>query len=169
MAIKLLFETALTDNSDTDIETVGTLRYEPDGKLYKWVENISASVALAAGQPVFYDQSLHATPAAMFQGVLQVATSADLSLFAGIAMSAIPYGEYGWIQVAGVSITALWLNSCSNDIPVGASLLLVSGAGALSWQADTAIMGSAPAIALVSVASGESVAAARATMLNCIR
>lgn len=167
--IKTLFETALTENRDSDIEGVGTFREESDGKVFKWVKNLSTGTALAAGQPVYYDQSLHATPVAMFQGVLQVADTADLSLFAGIAMSAIPYLEYGWIQISGLSLTALWLNSVSNDIPVGAALFLVSGQGALVWQADTSIMGNTPAIACVSVASGESVAAARATMLNCMR
>jgi hypothetical protein len=36
--IKTLFETALTDIRSTDIEGVSTLRYESDGRVFRWVK-----------------------------------------------------------------------------------------------------------------------------------
>lgn len=169
MANKVLFEVALTDYDDVDVEGVGTLR-EEGNKVYKWVENISASAALVAGQPVCYDVSLAATPAAMFQGVLQAEAAADIEFFAGIAMSAIPFGEYGWIQVQGVSITALCINSDSVAVAAGDTLILVSAEVALSLgAAGGGVFNPNPAVAISSQASGITVAVAGSVMLNCMR
>ncbi|QDP56796.1 MAG: hypothetical protein Unbinned400contig1000_15 [Prokaryotic dsDNA virus sp.] len=106
---KELFLTALTDTKSTDVEGVGTVRQEGD-KWYRWVQNDESSDALRAGDLVCYDLSQNEN---MHENVLQPVT-ADLFHMAGIAMSAIAAGEYGWIQIEGWYDDAYVRNSASN-------------------------------------------------------
>jgi hypothetical protein len=101
MATKILFQTKLTDIEETDLEMVGVLRFEEDGRVFQWVKN-TATTALTAKQPVCYEVAL-AGSIAMFQSVLSPAT-ADLMMAAGIAVTAIAASGgkmYGWTQVRG--------------------------------------------------------------------
>jgi hypothetical protein len=99
--IKTLFVTKLTDVKSTDIEGVGTLRYEPEGKIYRWVKNRNTT-AFTAKQPVCYDAD-NAGSSILIQKV-NTPVTADLMLQAGIAVSAIAASGgncYGWVQVQG--------------------------------------------------------------------
>lgn len=93
---KLVFLTAVTDTKDSDVEGVGAIRQEGD-KFYRWVKNTEGSAALRVGAPVCYDLSDNET---LHEGVLSPVT-ADLAFLAGIAVSAIPAGEWGWILIEG--------------------------------------------------------------------
>lgn len=102
--IKTLFETKLTDVAKTDIEGVGTLRYESEGSIYRWVKNCSATTALAAKEPVCYNEANVGTKA-VFESV-EIPTSGNVMLQAGLAVTAIVASaadalEYGWICVQG--------------------------------------------------------------------
>jgi len=171
--MKILFQTALTDYSSKDLEGVGTIRVEADGKVYRWVENLNASVAFLAGQPVNYDAT--ATLANMFEGAIACA-AADEELLAGVAMSAIPAGSYGWIQIKGLSVTARVTNSVSGsagqNIVIGDALTVVSAATSFTYTAaggNTAKNGPAIAAEAVSQASATTLTtAAKGVWLNCI-
>ncbi len=99
MAQKVLFETALTETSDTDIEGIGTERVDQKGRRYRWVKNASAPTA-RVGAPACYDMG-NGEANDFVDEVLSDSVDEDLNLFAGIFLSAIPNGEYGWIQVWG--------------------------------------------------------------------
>lgn len=99
MAQKVLFETALTETSDTDIEGIGTERTDVKGRRYRWVKNASAPTARVGG-PACYDMG-NGAAADFVDEVLTDPADEDVRLFAGIFLSAIPNGEYGWIQTWG--------------------------------------------------------------------
>lgn len=104
MAQKILFETALTDTEDTDVEGVGTERIDSKGRRYRWVKNASAPTA-RVGAPACYDMG-NGAAADFVDEVLSDLADEDIALFAGIFLSAIPNGEYGWIQTWGRYATA---------------------------------------------------------------
>ena len=82
--LKKQFVTGITDTKATDVEGVGVLRYEPEGKVYRWVKNRNAT-AITAGQPVCYDAG-NAGSTAIFESV-NMPVSADLMLLAGCAVA----------------------------------------------------------------------------------
>ena len=99
--IKQVSNQPLAEVSTTDRDGVGTLRYDEDGNIYRYVKN-TATTALTAKQPVCYEVAL-AGSVAIFQSVLTPAT-ADLMMAAGIAVTAIGASGgsmYGWTQVQG--------------------------------------------------------------------
>lgn len=97
---KVLFETvSVTEVRTTDVEGVGTMRYEED-KVYRWVQN-DFGTDLIVGDVVFHTFSDTTT---MDQNVSECLT-ANLAIMAGVAVSAIPTTEYGWIQVFGYNPT----------------------------------------------------------------
>ena len=99
---KVVFGTALTDTATTDIEGIGTLRWDGD-KLYRWVKNGEAT-AQAAGNLVCHQFSNGSTA---IEHILTPLT-ADLGFMAGVCISAIPATPgYGWIQVLGYGGAAL--------------------------------------------------------------
>ncbi len=93
--MKKVFQTALTDLKTTDVESVGTLRFEGN-KVYKWVQ-FSGVTAVVAGTLVCYNTTVGAN-----LGVTGV-DGANSVVAAGIAQVAVGTGtvQYGWIQVAG--------------------------------------------------------------------
>jgi len=94
-AKKQLFITELTDFSKKDLEGVGSVRETADGNVYRWVKNADGS-DLVAGQSVGYEL----TSVDHYKSVNLTQSGAYL---AGVAMSAIPTGQYGWIQVSGLN------------------------------------------------------------------
>lgn len=79
----------------------GTVADGHDGKRYKYVQYNSAAGAVAAVQG---NVAYYFAPGGASAGATTVVTS-DLSdsanLGAGVLMSAIPNGSYGWIQIKG--------------------------------------------------------------------
>lgn len=98
LGIKKIFRTPLNVVSTTDIEGVGTLRFE-GASVYKWVK-FTGTTAVAIGDVVCY--VAYATDATG-----TVTDAANTNLGAGVAMCANPISTvgYGWIQVKGVSGT----------------------------------------------------------------
>ncbi|MHA2264866.1 MAG: hypothetical protein ACXAEN_20935 [Candidatus Thorarchaeota archaeon] len=107
--IKSLFQTALTDLDTTDKDNIGQLRYEDDGKVYRYVKNISATALVANGACL---KALTSVLSAINQKVRSVdtttAATAQLSIPGGVPVTAIAAsgastGDHGWIQVAGAA------------------------------------------------------------------
>lgn len=139
--IKTLFETKLTDIKSTDVEGVGTLRYEDNGNVYRWVKNEGSS-ALTAKQPVCYDVSDVGT-IALFQTVLTPATD-DLMMAAGIAVTAIGASGaicYGWVLAQGYAKDSRVLAVSGTAVAVGDQLIPADGATTLT---RTVAVGTAP-------------------------
>ena len=164
--IKVLFETALTDVKSTDVEGVGTLRYE-DEKVYRWVKNHAATV-IAAKAPVCYDAGAVGT-IALFDSV-ETPVTADLMLSAGVAMTAFAISGgvcYGWTQVQGYFKDArvgspATSSGLSAAIAIGATLLPKDG---LTWLGHSVAVGTAPSYAFHYVAL-ETLAAATPSVAN---
>lgn len=127
MAIKTIFETELTDLKDSDVEGVGTLRYEADGTKYRWEKNRNAT-AFTAKQPVCYDAGNVGT-SALFESVNSPVT-ADLMLQAGIAVTAIEASGsdcFGWILVEGYFQDARVLGVSGTAVAIGDELVAADG------------------------------------------
>jgi len=109
---KLLFATQnVTDTRDTDVEGVGTLRWDGD-KCYRWVANATTDVSFTVGEVVCHDITNTST---MMQTIIKPAT-ADLSMLAGVCVSNIASStgtnpkRFGWIQVFGYCATVSVIN-----------------------------------------------------------
>lgn len=100
MGMKVLFETGLTDVSTTDIEGIGTLRFDEFGNRYRWVYNASA-FASRVGSPACYDATLYSGNN-FLKHVLAAPADADILYLGGIFLSIIPTLNYGWIQTWGM-------------------------------------------------------------------
>lgn len=109
--------TESTTNKDYILEWAGSLRFDEDGKTYRFVQNDNASNAFLLGQPVCYQMGNAGV--ALLKNVKDAAT-ADLSLFAGVAVGLIPAGGYGWIQVSGYNA------AIQVDSPVTATMVIGS-------------------------------------------
>ncbi len=94
--MKTIFNTFVTDVSDTDKEGVGALRVEGN-KTYKWVkyDDGSANLAAAVGDVVGYKTGGYAT-----QTVTSDASDCD-GIGAGVLMAAPADGQFCWIQIKG--------------------------------------------------------------------
>ena len=177
MGQKVLFETALTDVKSTDVEGVGMLRDEGDGRIYRWVKNRNAT-AFTAKQPVCYDVGNVGTNA-LFQSVNSPVT-ADLMVQAGIALTAIAASGgncYGWVQVEGYCQDALvatpntTAGGITAAIAVGSTLVCVDAKTALAHEsvAATHPVYSNHFIALETLAAATpSVATAKDVLVKCL-
>lgn len=126
MGIKQLFETALTDTRTTDVEGVGVLRFEPDGKVYRWVKAKTATDFLE-GQPVCFDiAGGTGSLTSLVQTVLH-ASDTNLGLFAGITMTAMGTADYGWIQCYGFHADAKHNAGTGQVFTAGAFLMCQTG------------------------------------------
>jgi hypothetical protein len=88
----------------TDIEGVGRLRWYQN-QCYRWVKN-STGGALTAGRAYYFGT---ANTLGLFAEIFTFGQSTKgtaINLLAGIAMSAVNAGEYGWVLVYGVYATA---------------------------------------------------------------
>ena len=119
VSMKKVFVTKLTDTSTTDLEGIGVIRFE-GAKVYKWVsyDAGTGSVAAVAGNCVVYhgDDSVVADSAA---DVTMDIT--DGTIVAGVLQAIIADGSYGWIQIKGVAILTIALDSGAdeNELIVG--------------------------------------------------
>lgn len=141
MAQKILFQTALTDLEDTDVEGVYTLRTEEDGTVYQWVKNRNAT-AFTAKQPVCFDAG-NVGSSALFKTVNSPVT-ADLMLAAGIAVTAIAASGgdcYGWIMRRGYFKDARVLGVSGTAVAVGDELVAVN---AQTYLTRATAVGTAP-------------------------
>lgn len=136
MALKTLFQTALTDIKDSDVEGVGVLRYDEDGNIYRWEKNRNAT-AWTAKQPVCYDAGNVGT-SALFKSANQPVT-ADLMLAAGIAMAAVEASGsdcYGWVQVQGYCADARVRTPKTDTLEIGGEVVAVNAKTYLERQGD---------------------------------
>lgn len=129
---KVLFQTGLTETRTTDVEGKGTVREDRFGNKYRWVYNASA-IAAVPGGPVCYDLSLHAGEN-FRKHVLVDFIDADILFLAGIAISAIPTVNYGWILTHGKYSTANVAlasgESCAaNDLLIPSTLVATAVTG----------------------------------------
>lgn len=109
MAQKILFQTKLTGLELTDIEGIGSLRYDEYGNVYRWVKNSSSTALVVAGACLRPVTSVAlASVKKVYTTDVGGAVTASVNLPAGVAITAIAAsgststGSYGWIQVKGV-------------------------------------------------------------------
>jgi hypothetical protein len=116
----------------------GKIRIDAEGKEYRFVFNDESATDFAAGNVVCYDISN--VGADLFKSVLLPVT-ADLYMFAGVCVSAIPFGGCGWIQIAGYNALCHVDEPGTTAIAIGSTLDPANG---LAYaQSDTAA-GTAP-------------------------
>lgn len=170
MAEKVLFQTALTDAKDSDVEGVGNLRKDSDGNVYRWVKNRNAT-AFTAMQPVCYDVGNVGTDA-LIKAVNSPVTN-DLMLQAGIALTALEASGsdcYGWVQVQGYCQDARVVGVSGTAVSIGDEL--VSANGETTLTRATAV-GTAPKrpltfIALETVSDATGATYAKDVYVKCL-
>ena len=85
---------SVTDYRDTDVEGVGSLRFE-DNCIYMWVKN-AHTAALASGDLACLDPTKDITE-------VKLPSTAAIMFLAGVVKSTtIPTLKFGWIQVLGL-------------------------------------------------------------------
>jgi hypothetical protein len=117
------------------------LRYESDGRVFRWVKNRNAT-AFTAKQPVCYDVGNVGTNA-LFKSVNSPVT-ADLMAAAGIAVTAIAASGglcYGWVAVEGYFQDARVLGVSGTAVAVGDELV---AANATTTLTRATAVGTAP-------------------------
>ncbi len=102
--IKKIFQTKLADTSTSDLEGVGTIRFE-GSKIYKWVKynNGAGPVASVAGGMGYY---YALSKDGVSQGYENSEVTMDFTdgLFcAGVFQAVIADASYGWIQIRGAA------------------------------------------------------------------
>jgi len=131
--LKKQFVTGITDLTATDVEGVGVLRYESEGKVYRWVKNRNAT-AFTAKQPVCYDVG-NIGSVALFEAVNSPVT-ADLMVAAGCAVTAIAASGglcFGWVLVEGWFADVPVLDISGTAIAVGDELNAVNAQTYLTY------------------------------------
>ena len=165
--IKVLFETKLTDVKDEDIEGVGTIRYEDNGRIFRWVKN-HASTVIVAKAPVCYDVGSVGTKA--LYGSVETPIAGDLMIPAGVCVTALAISGgicYGWVQVQGYFKDArvgspATSSGLSAAIAIGAILAPID---AVTFLGHAVVVGTAPEYAFHYVAL-ETLAAATPSVTN---
>ena len=118
--MKQQFITSLSKAYTNDEEGVGTLRFEPGGKVYKWVQydTGAGSVAAVVGNVAYYH-----TLDGYKLGQVTSDLSASVEIGAGVLQSAPTDGQYCWIQVRGAATVTPALTGADGDplTPTGAS------------------------------------------------
>lgn len=123
VGLKKIFVSALTDVKNTNVDGVGTLRFEGNS-IYKFVQ-FSGTTAIAAGDPVYY---------VLTDKTLGTVDDAHTALPAGIAVSSIgtlgtQTALYGWIQLSGIGTLS---NTPSGTLAVGSPLAGSTNNGTLA-------------------------------------
>ncbi len=165
---KTLFKTQLTDvvaSGAFDSEQVGTIRHGNDGKIYRWVQSTHGS-AFVVGDVAF---SSGEDDGADMNNFIEDGATDELMFMAGVCISAIPSGGFGWIQVDGVNAAVNHLGSASVTLVIGDSMIGVNGA---VYVTRSTAVGTAPIytktiIAMESVATVASPSAA--TIIGLIK
>ena len=111
--VKKIFITKLTDKKTTDVEGLGTLRWEGN-KCYKWItySEEAAAVDGVAGECTYY------LPIDGYKNndvTSDLTASADIG--AGILQAALSDNEFGWIQIKGPATLTIALTAATDDAP----------------------------------------------------
>lgn len=163
--MKTIFQTELTQVSQTDLEGAGTLRFTDDGRVYRWVQNRSSTTALVANQSVCYHVASAAAGSETFYKSVFTPATANLGALAGALETGIAADYYGWVQVEGFKPDLLVkLPKTATDIIVSCTLL---GVDATTTPAKDQLLGTAPVYTSTIVAL-ESVATAAAASTTSI-
>jgi len=114
MELKSLFVTkTVTQTSSKDLEGVGTIRFDADGNMYRWVKNLLATNSTSpAGGLAAYDGTDRTA-------VTRPATD-NLSNMAGVWEAAVVGGSYGWIRVKGKGSITLYRTAANSTQTYGA-------------------------------------------------
>jgi len=123
-AQKELFQTSLTEVSATDLEGVGTLRWD-GANAYRWVKNLTASVT-EVGEVVFHDMSAYPN-STLVESVL-VCKDVDKGMMAGVCLSVMAVNGFGWIQVFGVCTSVIVAEQTATVTAIGDYLVGVEDA-----------------------------------------
>lgn len=122
-AKKICFVTSLTEYAESDLEGVGTTREDQYGRKFRWVKNASDNAARLGGVACF-DASNLTTSKFLQECTTEDIAAGDVPYFAGLWMSAVPGGCYGWIITNGVYDTArVGMNSGGTDLAAGGLLV----------------------------------------------
>ncbi len=100
--IKKVHATGLTETSVTDMEGVGSIRFEGNS-IYKWIkynEGAGSVAAIAGDCAYFYGLSGDAVSGG-YENSEVTMDRTDAYLAAGILQAVIADGSYGWIQIRG--------------------------------------------------------------------
>lgn len=95
-ALALHFGDAVTDVGTTQLYPLGTRR-EEEGKVYRYVKNVDATVTMVANDLVYHDGT---TTNTMWQ-VNGDLSDVDSAFAAGVAQGVIANAGYGWIGTKG--------------------------------------------------------------------
>ncbi len=118
--MKKIFVTKLTDVKTTDVEGLGTLRFEGN-KIYKWItySEEAAAVDGVAGEVTYY---------LPIDGYKNHDVTSDLTagadIGAGVLQAIMSDNEFGWIQIKGLATLTIALTDATDDapqVPVGAA------------------------------------------------
>jgi len=129
-SMKKVFQTKLTDTNTSDIEGIGVLRFE-GSRIFKWVkyEAGTGSVAAVAGNCVVY----HGDDSVVLDTEADVTSdyTDGAGVVAGVLQAVIADESFGWIQIKGVAILGLALDSGAD----GNELIVGTTDGALAVRA----------------------------------
>jgi hypothetical protein len=159
-----IFQDAVTDYSTTQKNPLGQHRWVGD-KCYKYILN-GAGEALVAGRLYYHSSAQVACTTVYKMG----ASGTVLALLAGVGVSAIPDGSYGWIQVFGSYASIGGWASGLTAVDVGGALMGSSGEtyAILSTALNTAPKYRRHIIALETLASSVTVVTALDGFIHCL-
>jgi len=105
--MKKIFVTKLADVKTTDVEGIGTIRFEGN-KIYKWVtySEEAAAVDGVAGEVTYYV----ATDGHKNNDVTSDLSASD-EIGAGVLQAIMSDNEFGWIQIKGAALLAIALTA----------------------------------------------------------
>lgn len=114
----------LTDIDSSASYALGTMRESDDGvpgqltagmKLYRYVKNGEAATAFAVGNVI---QRKSATASAG-TGIVSASTDTYQGAILGVAISAIPAGSFGWVQVKGYNASLVTDGNVASGDAIG--------------------------------------------------
>lgn len=118
--IKKVFVTGLTDIMTTDVEGVGTIRFEGN-QVYKWMEikNTTATVAGAAGDPVCYEaEDGHTNHRAVLDITDADAVPSMAGCICGTITGTAGTSYYGWVRIKGSTTLTVAIAASVDGTPV---------------------------------------------------
>ncbi|KKL92146.1 hypothetical protein LCGC14_1887580 [marine sediment metagenome] len=129
-SMKKVFATKLTDTSLIDLEGIGVLRFE-GARIYKYVTYNAGGdvIAAVAGNCVVY----HGDDAVVVDSAADVTSdySSGAGIVAGVLQAVIASGSFGWIQIKGIAVLNLALDTGAD----GNELIVGTTDGALAVRA----------------------------------
>lgn len=114
----------VTDIDSSASYPLGTLRESEDGspgqatagaKVFRYVKNAEAATAFAVGNVI----QRKASTDSMGDGIVCATTDVYEGAILGVAVSAIPAGSYGWVQVKGRNASLVTDGNVAAGDPVG--------------------------------------------------